>query len=176
MADGVSMTDDPKTLVFRFNALGSAVRPFAFDAGAPYRAAAARDLGLAALEGFRGEGEVRAFQQGAEVSARFEARLVQTCGVTLEPIESRIEGAFRVRVAPVPSADGDWSAREVVIDPFEEDPPDLVDADHVDVGGLLLEHLSLEIDPFPRKPDAVFTPPPQPPLVSPFAVLKRSDD
>ena len=38
--------------------------------------------------------------------------------------------------------------------------------------GHVIEHLALEIDPFPRKPDAVFEPPATEEETSPFAVLK----
>jgi hypothetical protein len=36
----------------------------------------------------------------------------------------------------------------------------------------LVEHLALDLDPFPRKPGAVFEPPPPEGPESPFAVLR----
>ena len=36
----------------------------------------------------------------------------------------------------------------------------------------MIEHLALELDPFPRKPGAVFVQPPEPTELSPFAALK----
>ena len=50
--------------------------------------------------------------------------------------------------------------------------PEPIEGDVIDLGGYLVEHLSLELDPFPRKPGAVFEQPPEPGEISPFAVLK----
>ena len=41
------------------------------------------------------------------------------------------------------------------------------------LGGYVLEHLALEIDPFPRKPGAVFEPPQTAEIISPFASLRN---
>jgi uncharacterized metal-binding protein YceD (DUF177 family) len=53
------------------------------------------------------------------------------------------------------------------------DPPDLIEDGIIDLGGYVVEHLALELDPFPRKPGAEFTPPETDPEPSPFAVLAR---
>ena len=42
----------------------------------------------------------------------------------------------------------------------------------IDLGQYVVEHLALELDPFPRKPGAEFVQPPEPAEISPFAVLK----
>ena len=46
----------------------------------------------------------------------------------------------------------DTAVREVVLDPEGEDPPDLLDEDRIDLADYVVEHLALDIDPFPRKP------------------------
>jgi hypothetical protein len=61
---------------------------------------------------------------------------------------------------------------EVVIDLEADDPPDVLDGDSVDLGLYVVEHLALDIDPFPRRPGAVFEAPPALPETSPFAALK----
>jgi len=48
----------------------------------------------------------------------------------------------------------------------------VLEGDVVDLAAYVVEHLALEIDPFPRKPGAVFTPPEPEEPPSPFAVLK----
>ena len=45
-------------------------------------------------------------------------------------------------------------------------------ADVIDLGDYVVEHLALEIDPFPRRPGAVFEAPEPLPETSPFAALK----
>ena len=56
------------------------------------------------------------------------------------------------------------------------DPPDVLASDEIDLVGYLVEHLALEIDPFPRKPGAEFDYKPDVAEESPFAVLKRLKD
>ena len=61
---------------------------------------------------------------------------------------------------------------EIAVDPDAEDPPDLIDEDRFDLGAYVVEHLALEIDPFPRKPGVVFDAPAAEEPPSPFAVLR----
>ena len=46
------------------------------------------------------------------------------------------------------------------------------ESDAIDLAGYVVEHLALEIDPFPRKPGVEFVLPAQPPESSPFDVLR----
>ncbi len=62
--------------------------------------------------------------------------------------------------------------REVEIDPNADDPPDPIEGGRIDLGALVVEHLALEIDPFPRKPGVVFEPPAGGEPPSPFAALR----
>ena len=83
-----------------------------------------------------------------------------------------LSGEFTVRAVPEGSEAAGDPAGEVTIDPDAEDPPDLLDGEEVDVGAYLVEHLALEVDPFPRKPGVEFEPPPPETPASPFAVLQ----
>jgi uncharacterized metal-binding protein YceD (DUF177 family) len=65
---------------------------------------------------------------------------------------------------------------EIELDPEAPDPPDLLEGDTIDLAGYLVEHLSLAIDPFPRKAGAVFDYDPKTEDLSPFAVLKGLKD
>jgi hypothetical protein len=172
MAD-VSRVTDLSRFQLSLAAVGGPPIPFRFEAGPEWREAAARRLAIVALGRFTGEGEARSWFDGVEVEARFEAQVVQTCGVSLETFASELSGTFQIRLVPDTSPYRADPAREVEIDPDGEDPPDLLHGERVDVGELLFEHLALEIDPFPRKPGAVFQAPDPPAPVSPFAVLKR---
>jgi hypothetical protein len=71
-------------------------------------------------------------------------------------------------VAPEPAPDG-----EIELDLEADDPPDVLDGDVLDLGAYLVEHLALEIDPFPRKPGVAFEAPAEPAAPSPFDALKR---
>ena len=132
----------------------------------------AAELGLDRLDRLDAELEVAPWLDGAQLSARWSAAIEQTCGVTLEPFGSELEGEFQVKLLPRSSRHAPAENPEVAIDPEAEDPPDLLDEDVIDLGAYVVEHLAVEIDPFPRKPGAVFEPPPPEEPPSPFAVLK----
>jgi hypothetical protein len=109
-----------------------------------------------------------------QVTGRVQARIGQTCVVTLEPIESDIDEAVDVVFAPpeqIPElADLVDEAAESEI----PDPPEPIENGTIDLGRLATDVLFLAVDPYPRKPDAVF----EPVLVAddpedhPFAALK----
>ena len=133
----------------------------------------AAGLDLAALNSFIAKVKVSPWLDGAEVEGRWKAELAYTCGLTLDPFDSALEGEFRLRLLPADSPNAPAEEPEAVIDLEGEDPPDLLETDVIDLGVYLVEHLALELDPFPRKPGAAFEPPPEPEVPSPFAVLAQ---
>lgn len=150
-------------------------------AGEDARRAIARDLHLDALNALEADVEVTPWLDGVEVRGRWRAAMAQTCGVTLEPILTEPEGEFSVRALPAGSPNApDEPTGETTVDLEADDPPDIIEDGRVDIASYVVEHLALEIDPFPRKPDAVFIPPDEPAELSPFAVLRdfkaRRDD
>ena len=110
------------------------------------------------------------------VTGHVRARIGQTCVVTLDPIENDIDEPIDLMFAPpeqIPvladlvdeAADSD---REI------PDPPEPIENGLIDLGRLATDVLFLAIDPYPRKPDAVFesvvtAPAPED---HPFAALK----
>ena len=68
------------------------------------------------------------------------------------------------------------SAGEIELDLEAPDPPDVLGGEEIDLAAYLVEHLALEIDPFPRKPDVEFDYEPEVREESPFAVLKTLKD
>ena len=137
----------------------------------------ARELDLAGLPAFSGEVRVAPWHDGAEIIGRWTARVTYTCGLTLEPFDADLEGDFAVRVVPPtsPLAEEPQAGEdgEVELDLEADDPPDVLEADSFDLVVYLVEDLALSLEPFPRKPGAVFEPPPPENPESPFAVLKR---
>ena len=116
---------------------------------------------------------------GAEVDGRWTASIEQTCGVSLDRFASEMEGAFLLRVLPAGSPNAPReTGPEVAVDPEAEDPADVLEGEDVDVAAYVVEHLAMEIDPFPRKPGAAWKPPAAEEPESPFAVLKvlKGDD
>jgi uncharacterized metal-binding protein YceD (DUF177 family) len=134
----------------------------------------AKDLGLRALAALNGEITVKPWLDGAEIRGHFRGRVEQICSLTLEPFEQDVAGDIEVRVlaADSPNASPD-DGDEVELAPDAPDPPDVLEGDTIDLVAYLLEHLSLAIDPFPRKPGASFDYTPPTVEESPFAVLKN---
>lgn len=137
------------------------------------RKAVARELDLPAVANLEGEATVTTWLDGLQVDATWRGRATQTCGVSLEPFDVDLSGAFQVRAVPADSPAAEQGEPEMEIDLMTPDPPDILQDDSVDVAALLVEHLALELDPFPRKPGATFEPPELENAASPFAVLAR---
>lgn len=107
------------------------------------------------------------------VTGHVQARVGQTCVVTLDPIETDIDEPIDLMFAPaeqVPALSNlvdDAAADDI-------DPPEPLEDGVIDLGRLAADALFLGVDPYPRKPDAVFdheaTPPD--PKDHPFAALK----
>jgi uncharacterized metal-binding protein YceD (DUF177 family) len=134
------------------------------------RDAIAKAAGLAALP--RLEAGFDLTRQGADglrVVGRVSANVVQNCVVTLEPIESEIDEpvdlVFLADVEPATDA-VDIQALET------DDPPEAIRDGVIDLGAVATEFLLLGLDPYPRKPGAVFDAPPAgDPASNPFAAL-----
>lgn len=149
---------------------------------ADQRKAIAKQLNLVSLDVLTAEVFLSSWLDGASVSGVLRARVVQTCSATAEDFETPIDARFALKVLPANSENapqeefGDLGA-----DPDGDDPPDVLEGETIDVSGYVVEHLALELDPFPRKPGAVFVQPPEPTEISPFSALKtlnlkREDD
>ena len=110
------------------------------------------------------------------MTGRVRARIGQTCVVTLDPIENDIDEPIDLIFAPpeqIPEL-ADLVDEAAESDRDIPDPPEPIENGMIDLGRVATDALFLAIDPYPRKPDAVFEP-----LVAapdpedhPFAALK----
>jgi uncharacterized metal-binding protein YceD (DUF177 family) len=109
------------------------------------------------------------------VWGHLEASVVQECVVSLEPVSCEINELIEVSYAPAAE-----DAEEEAFSLDQPDPPEPLEGDTLELGELVAQHLSIGLDPYPRKAgakapewdqnspeDAEDTP------VSPFAVLER---
>jgi uncharacterized metal-binding protein YceD (DUF177 family) len=110
------------------------------------------------------------------VTGRVQARIGQTCVVTLDPIDNEIDEVVDLTFVPsehlpqvVHSADDAPDSGAETVDPLEP-----IENGMIDLGRLATDVLYLAIDPYPRKADAVFEPPAvaADPEDHPFAALK----
>jgi hypothetical protein len=106
---------------------------------------------------------------GLRLAGRVGATVVQHCVVTLEPIESEVDEVIDLVFLPDAPV---TNAVELPAIPAE-DPPETMKEGVVDLGVVATEFLLLGIDPYPRKPGAVFDAPPAgDPASHPFAALE----
>jgi hypothetical protein len=110
------------------------------------------------------------------VAGRVRARIWQTCVVSLDPIENDIDEAIDMIFAPpeqIPEL-ADLVDEAAEGDAEIPDPPEPIVNGVIDLGRLATDALFLGIDPYPRKPDAVFEPVIEAPDPEdhPFAALK----
>ena len=107
---------------------------------------------------------------GLRVAGQVSATVAQTCVVTLEPMTSEIDEHVDVVYAP------SVEPREPALDEDHleqpSDAPEPLVNGAVDLGAVAVEFLLLGIDPYPRKPDAVFEAPvTEDAAAHPFAAL-----
>jgi uncharacterized metal-binding protein YceD (DUF177 family) len=146
------------------------------------RAAMADAAGLRELPAAQAAFDLTLKSNGrVHVSGRVQARVGQTCVVTLDPIENEIDETVDLMfVPPELMPQTVHSADDVPPGEAEElDPPEPIDNGVIDLGRLATDVLYLAIDPYPRKPGAAFEPEAAAvdPEDHPFAALKalRSD-
>jgi len=135
--------------LFDLGELSSGDVAFEVAADPDERSAVARRLDLLQLDELIAKGTVAVASGGViRVRGALQARLSQRCVVTLEPVAAELDAEFdRLFLRS-----GSLGA-EVVIDPEEEEPEPLL-GDMLDLGELVTEELALAIDPYPRSPDA----------------------
>lgn len=137
------------------------------------RRALAERFGIVTIEHLSAEGVLEPWRgDGARLSADLRARIVQNCVATLAPLEAEIETRVDIR----------YAQDALDTDPEALDAPEPLRGEALDIGEELAQHLSLEIDAYPRSADAPeiqhledapATAAPDEDRVRPFAELNR---
>jgi len=158
-------------------------RHFALVADNDVRAAVARVVGLRDLPRLEANFDVTHHgADGLHVSGRVSATVGQNCVVTLEPLTNAVEEDIDLLFAPPPpverKADDDEAAEKDSERPQRSwNGPEPLIGGVVDLGALATEFLILGLDPYPRKPGAVFELPQDvKPAPGPFAALAGLKD
>jgi uncharacterized metal-binding protein YceD (DUF177 family) len=110
------------------------------------------------------------------VTGRVRGKLEQTCVVTLDPVAADFDEPIDLIFAP-PSQIRELAEsvdEDIESDEETPDPPEPIENGVIDLGKLATDALYLGLDPYPRKPDAVFEPVVEvpDPEEHPFAALK----
>jgi len=126
--------------------------------------------------------------RGVALEVSFEAEVVQSCIVTLEPVVQQVAERFSIRFLPADRVAA-WEEAHIrmgeegeLVDPDAPDPPELLVGNTLDVGEAIAEHLALALAPYPRAPGAEFQIPAEPEpeepekRPNPFAILQTRRD
>jgi uncharacterized metal-binding protein YceD (DUF177 family) len=148
------------------SAVSEAGRHLHLVADAQTRAAVATLAGLVGLLRLEASFDVtRRGRSGLHVVGRVSATVIQTCVVTLEPLENEVDEDIDIAFSPAAASSFDEHVGEVEV-PLEDAPEPLIG------GAIDTEFLVLGLDPYPRKPDAVLELPPSgEEAANPFAAL-----
>ena len=131
-----------------------------FEAGPAARAAMAEVAGLREILSAKASLDVTPERGGrVHVAGRVQARIGQTCVVSLDPIENDIDEPIDLIFAPpeqIPVL-ADLVDEAAESDAEIPDPPEPIENGIIDLGRVATDALYLAIDPYPRRPDAVFS-------------------
>jgi hypothetical protein len=134
-------------------------RHFDLSADERTRTAIARLAGLRAVPRLEAAFDVtRRGRDGLRVVGCVSATVGQTCVVTLEPVDNEIEEHIDLTFAPAATPALPDSGK-VQVEVRADDLPEALVGGVVDLGAIAVEFLMLGIDPYPRKPGAVFESP-----------------
>lgn len=147
-------------------------RRLRIEADAAECAALAERFDIEGLEFLRAEVHAKPFAHGdlVRLTGHLAAKVRQTCGVTLAPVDSDLDGDFEMTFTFAPE---EPEGQEIELDAEGEDPPEAIIDGVIDIGEVVAEQLALLIDPFPRAPGAEFQAPEdtEAGALSPFAAL-----
>lgn len=120
-------------------------------------AALARRFGLVRIERFAVAADLVPLGGGRRFRLRvtFQADVVQSCVVTLDPISARVEDTITQEVVFAEAPAAGTPDREVDVE--LDDEPEIVYGDAFDLGEFAAQQLSLALEPYPRKPGAAFS-------------------
>lgn len=155
MADTV---DSPISFRVNIRTLPRKGMPVSLVADEDQKAALAAIHDLQAVRDFRATLSVSAWRaDGVRVAGLVSADIVQTCVVTLKPLDARVEETLEALFVPENSrlSRPDVSAEgEILLDPEGQDAPETFWGDTIDVGALAEQYFVLGLDPYPRSGDA----------------------
>ncbi|MCB2108943.1 MAG: DUF177 domain-containing protein [Rhodobacteraceae bacterium] len=147
---------DPVELEFSFpvdvDGLPVSGRTYSIAAGPDESEKVAARLGLISLPLLKAEiNLVPSGRDMVRVTGTVEADVVQQCVVSLAPVEAHLHETFDRMFQRA------LDPRHQTDDlPLDDDIPDLIEGGKIDIGEVVVEHLALVIDPYPRAPGAIF--------------------
>ena len=142
-------------------ALSPAGRTYALKASEAQCAGIARRLDLQQVSALTANVEVKVAAGGfISVTGHVDARVVQTCVVTLAPVTAELSESIGARYITEERAEKERTrlekakarGEEEVVEVEADDPPEVAKGGRIDLGEVAVVHMALALDPYPRAP------------------------
>lgn len=131
------------------------VRKETVEANAKECAALAKRFDLRELSNLKADLRIRRVEGGdvVRLEGKITADVVQTCVVSLQDVHAHIEGEFDTFLAEEPkhAAKKFGDEAEFGIDD-DDSAPEIITNGQLDLGEMVAQYLSVELDPYPRAP------------------------
>jgi len=114
------------------------------------RRAIAKRLKVPAVSTLKGEFDIRKTVGGADVKIKIDALVERVCVASLEPMAETVAAQYSLHLLR-DYGDSDDEDHSDDDDPALYEP---LEGETLDLGELLIQHLALSLDPYPRKADA----------------------
>jgi hypothetical protein len=150
MAEGIQKSEIER--IVDLDRMGSKGTALDITATESERAALAKRFGFLALPAFSARVTVDQRIGGIiAVEGRLRGRIVQACILTLDPVTQDLDDGFRLLFKQGLAEDRDPESGEALVS-AQTDAPEPLEGNHLDVGEIVAEQLSLAADPYPRRP------------------------
>jgi uncharacterized metal-binding protein YceD (DUF177 family) len=144
----------PDALV-RLDQLPADGREISFVADAEQRQLIAERLELSSVEKLEVNARAVPFRGGIRVEGRLQATIVQPCVITFVPVTQEIDEPIdRVLLPGSEKTYSGTPGAEIFIDLESDELPDHFEGGEADLSELIVETLSLAVDPYPHAPGA----------------------
>jgi uncharacterized metal-binding protein YceD (DUF177 family) len=135
----------------RIDTLGEAQRALRIEADEAERAALARRFGLIAIDRLAADLTLARREDEVTLGGTLSALVTQACIASGAPLEAAVEAPFEILFRP--QLDPNGHDEEIELSHGELDIV-FYDGGEIDVGEAVAETLALNLDPWPRAPDA----------------------
>jgi len=127
------------------------VRKESVEATADECTALAERMGVRKIESLKADLNIRRVAGGTaiQVDGTIDAEIVQACVVSLRDVHDHIKEHFETFFTEDRPADAE---DELEFNVDDDDPPEMVHNGMIDLGEVVAQYLSLELDPYPRAP------------------------
>ncbi|MEO1251501.1 MAG: hypothetical protein AAFW81_04045 [Pseudomonadota bacterium] len=144
------MSVEPEfSVIVNLSSLPKAGKTFSLAPSESERAAVAARLGSPRIDVFEGEVHIKATAQRIDVSGCVRAQMLRECVASLEEMDETVDDRFDLEFVRVDSAKDHGIVEDDAVD-----EPEPHSGDALDIGEILVQQLSLAMNPFPRKEGA----------------------